>query len=79
MINEYIKSVKLEKRECEKIGYKYIGMFKYILNIIDYYPLTDFRIDNVKDKLEDLIIELETGKIEIIEYGAYINGFDKNE
>lgn len=77
MNNEYIKSVKLEKRECEKIGYKYIGMFKYILNIIDYYPLTDFRIDNVKDKLEDLIIGLEIGNFEIIEYGAFIRGFDK--
>ena len=56
MNNEHIKSVKLEKRECEKIGYKYTGIFKHILNIIDYYPLMDFRIDIIKDELEDLMI-----------------------
>ena len=71
------KDIKTTKRTCEKKTLKYIGVLNNILSFIYHYE--DYMIGKyTKDMLQELVIGLETGHLEIIEYGNYMIG-DDNE
>lgn len=72
-MNEFIKSISTEKRECEKLGHKYIYILNHIAYFIEGYPpARDMINDFTREKLQELCIGLETGKLEIIRFGKFI-------
>lgn len=66
-----IKGIKIIKKTCEKKTLKYIGVLNQILSFVYHYE--DYMIDQfTKDMLQELVVGLETGHLEIIEYGNYV-------
>lgn len=69
--------LKQQKELVKKKTLKYIGILNNILSFVYHYE--DYMIGKyTKDMLQELVIGLETGHLEIIEYGNYMIG-DDNE
>lgn len=64
----------MEKRICRRKGYEYRILFEYLLSFI---RMESIRNDLIKkemvEKIEKLCIGLETGELEIIEFGEHCN------
>ena len=67
-----INGIKEEKIRCERVGRRYIPLFECILGVLRYMPFDMYPRKEVCDKLEDLVIQLDTGKMEIIEFGEKV-------
>ena len=65
--------MKETKRECKRIGYKYLEILNPIASFIEGYPpAKDMINDFTREKLHELCFKLETGEYEIIEFGNEI-------
>jgi hypothetical protein len=72
--------MKETKRECKRIGYKYLEILNQIAWFIDGYPpARDMINDFTREKLQELCIKLETGEYELIEFGNEIKDLFKSE
>ena len=72
-MSKYVKGITTTKTECERLGRKYID----ILNNIEWFlkgfsPTKDYISDYTMEKLQELCIGLETGKLEIIKFGKQV-------
>lgn len=72
MEDNYIKGITIEKRECKRLGYQYVDLFNYISSILYNPQIKSFVNENAIEQFENFCIDLQTNKIEIIEFGRII-------
>lgn len=66
-----------ERVECKRLGKDYVDLLEQMVCILRQYPNTYYYLsDKGIDKIEDLSLNLATGKYEIIEFGTRKSPFD---
>lgn len=69
-----------EKTMCDRVGKDYVYILEKMCGILRHYQTNFYIDDKTIEKIEELCLGIETGKMEIIEFGRVLskrNNIDK--
>lgn len=69
-----------EKTMCDRVGKDYVYILEKMCSILRHYQMNFYIDDKAIEKIEELCLGIETGKMEIIEFGQVLskrNNVDK--
>lgn len=69
-----------EKTMCDRVGKDYVYILEKMCGILRHYQTNFYIDDKAIEKIEELCLGIETGKMEIIEFGQVLskrNNVDK--
>lgn len=69
-----------EKTMCDRVGKDYVYILEKMCSILRHYQTNFYIDDKAIEKIEELCLGIETGKMEIIEFGQVLskrNNVDK--
>lgn len=69
-----------EKTMCDRVGKDYVYILEKMCGILRHYQKNFYIDDKAIEKIEELCLGIETGKMEIIEFGQVLskrNNVDK--